>query len=127
MAKRLSLKVGLFLLAMTGIVMAQAFNVYIGSLPGVTLPFGPTDAVYVLQTPCINTTCTSKQATAYSLLGAGQGYPIAGLPACSATTNIGLRAYVTNGAASPTYQSAVGATGAATNPVFCNGTGWIYD
>ncbi len=53
-------------------------------------------------------------------------FAIASLPACNAGI-AGGRAIVNNGVASPTYQGAVSTTGAATQPVFCNGTGWIYD
>lgn len=53
------------------------------------------------------------------------GYTIAGLPACGAGQT-GARAHVTNGVASPTFLAAVSATGAATDPVFCNGAAWVY-
>ncbi len=51
---------------------------------------------------------------------------IAALPACTVGFT-GARATVSNGVATPTYQGAVSTTGAATQPVFCNGSGWVYD
>jgi len=53
-------------------------------------------------------------------------YTIANLPSCTAGTNAGLLAMVTNGVASPTYNSAVSTTGTTNNLVFCNGSGWTY-
>lgn len=53
-------------------------------------------------------------------------YTIGTLPTCNAGAS-GAHATVTNGIASPTYQQAVSATGAATQPVFCSGSAWIYD
>jgi hypothetical protein len=50
---------------------------------------------------------------------------IASLPAC-ATGTAGLYATVNNGVSSPTYMGAVSTTGTTTDPVFCNGTGWVY-
>lgn len=127
MAKRLFLDALLIVLGLTVYAIAQSFNVYVGGLPAASLPSVSTDALYVLQTPCVNTTCTSKQVPAFALLGAGQGYLIGGLPTCNGSTNVGLRVYVTNGVASPTFASAVGATGTVTDPVFCAGSGgWVY-
>jgi hypothetical protein len=51
---------------------------------------------------------------------------IANLPACSSGTNAGLLMMITNGVASPTYNSAVSTTGSTNNLVFCNGSGWTY-
>lgn len=61
---------------------------------------------------------------------------IAALPTCAAANAItagtmsavkaGTYAVVSNGVASPTYNGAVSTTGAATDPVFCNGSGWVY-
>jgi len=53
------------------------------------------------------------------------GYPIANLPTCS-TSNVGLRAHVTNGQAAPPFLGVVSTTGTTTAPVFCNGTAWVY-
>jgi len=52
-------------------------------------------------------------------------YTIANLPTCSAATNL-AKAYVTNGVASPAFLGAVSTTGAALQPVGCNGTAWVY-
>jgi len=53
-------------------------------------------------------------------------FTIASLPSASAGL-AGARAIITNGIASPTYQQAVSATGTTVQPVFCNGSSWIYD
>ena len=51
------------------------------------------------------------------------GYTIAGLPGSPVT---GMRAYVTNGVASPAFLSSVSTTGSTVAPVFYNGSGWVY-
>ena len=51
---------------------------------------------------------------------------IASLPTCNAGL-AGARMAVNNGVASPTFQAVVSTTGAATQPVFCNGANWIYN
>jgi hypothetical protein len=53
-------------------------------------------------------------------------FTIAALPTCTAGSNAGLLAMITNGVASPTYNSAVSTTGSTNNLVFCNGAGWFY-
>jgi hypothetical protein len=52
-------------------------------------------------------------------------YTIATLPAASAALK-GARAYVTNGATSPTYLGALGTAASTICPVFCNGSAWVY-
>ena len=54
------------------------------------------------------------------------GYTIAGLPSCTSSLK-GAHAFVTNAQTTPTYLGAVSSTGAVTAPVFCNGSGWVYD
>jgi hypothetical protein len=53
------------------------------------------------------------------------GHTIAALPACVAL-NTGAFDYVTNGVASPTYYATVSTTGSTADPVFCNGSNWVY-
>ncbi len=53
-------------------------------------------------------------------------FTIASLPPAG-TGMAGARATITDGIASPTYRQAVSATGATVQPVFCNGSGWVYD
>lgn len=62
--------------------------------------------------------------TGASVLGTST-YIISGLPTCN-SGSVGQRAYVTNGATSPTFLGTVSSTGAVTAPVFCNGTAWVY-
>lgn len=52
---------------------------------------------------------------------------IASLPTCNGSTNIGVHATVNNGVAGPTYMATVSTTGVVTDPVYCNGTNWVYD
>ena len=56
-----------------------------------------------------------------------QAFTIANLPTCGSIAPAGSMAYVTNGVASPTFMGSVSTTGSATDPVFCNGSGWVYD
>ena len=53
-------------------------------------------------------------------------YTISGLPTCSGSVNQGAFAAVSNGVASPTYLAAPSTTGSTYEPVFCNGTAWVY-
>jgi hypothetical protein len=53
------------------------------------------------------------------------GHTIAGLPTCNSGM-AGQFDFVTNGVASPTYMGTVSTTGAANDPVFCNGSAWVY-
>lgn len=64
------------------------------------------------------------QSTATTFMQTG-GVAIASLPACNAGAT-GEFQYVTNGVASPTYLAAVSTTGTATDPVWCNGSAWVY-
>jgi hypothetical protein len=49
------------------------------------------------------------------------------LPACNTNTR-GLRTHVLNGVSSPTYMAAVGSTtGSSDDPVYCNGSVWVYN
>ena len=72
----------------------------------------------------------AQQSTPTQPMGPGlilrPAFAIAGLPTCNSST-AGANAYVTNGVASPTFMGAVSTTGAATDPVFCTGSGWVYD
>jgi hypothetical protein len=52
---------------------------------------------------------------------------IAALPACNSGANVGVRLTVSNGITSPTYQQTVSSTGTVSQPVYCNGTNWVYD
>lgn len=70
--------------------------------------------------PAAGTTSTFMQ------VGLLSSYTISGLPTCS-SANEGLRVFVTNGATSPTYLASVSTTGAVVVPVFCNGSGWVYN
>ena len=54
------------------------------------------------------------------------GYTIANLPTCASAIQ-GMRTYVTNGVASPTYYATVSTTGSSTVPVFCTGSTWVYN
>lgn len=54
-----------------------------------------------------------------------QSVAIASLPTCN-TGVAGTYNTVNNGVASPTYMAVVSATGSATDPVFCNGSNWVY-
>lgn len=60
--------------------------------------------------------------TVGALLGLN-GYAIASLPTPAAA---GALAYVTNGVASPTYNSTVSTTGSSVQLVFYNGSNWTY-
>lgn len=53
------------------------------------------------------------------------GTTIASLPTCNSGTE-GAKMYVTNGVASPTFGGSVSTTGSTVDPVFCNGSGWVY-
>jgi hypothetical protein len=53
-------------------------------------------------------------------------YTITGLPTCSSSVNQGTFASVSNGVATPTYLATPSTTGSAYQPVYCNGTGWVY-
>ena len=70
--------------------------------------------------PAAGTTSTFMQ------VGLLSSYTIATLPTCS-SSNEGLRVFVTNGATSPTYLASVSTTGTVVVPVFCNGSGWVYN
>lgn len=52
---------------------------------------------------------------------------IGSLPSCNSGANVGVRLTVNNGITSPTYQQTVSSTGSVTQPVYCNGTNWVYD
>jgi parallel beta-helix repeat protein len=56
----------------------------------------------------------------------GQALVISSLPTCN-SGEAGVRYTVSNGVASPTYQGTVSTTGATTQPVYCNGSSWVYD
>ena len=62
--------------------------------------------------------------TSGGTIGTG-AYTISGLPTCNSGA-AGLFAYVTNGVASPTYYGTVSTTGTTNDPVFCNGSNWVY-
>jgi hypothetical protein len=74
------------------------------------------------------TTGTGSPSSSKTLLagtaGTG-GHTIAGLPTCNSGM-AGQFDFVTNGVASPTYMGTVSTTGAANDPVFCNGSAWVY-
>jgi hypothetical protein len=53
-------------------------------------------------------------------------FTISGLPTCNSGA-AGTRAYVTNGVASPTFFGTVSTTGSSDDPVYCTGSGWVYD
>jgi len=55
-----------------------------------------------------------------------KAYAISSLPTCSGSVNQGTFAAVNNGVASPTYLATPSTTGSSYQPVFCNGTGWVY-
>ena len=74
--------------------------------------------------------CTIGESAASSVItikGRAQltGYAIASLPTCNSAA-AGSLAYVSDGVASPAYNAAVSATGAANQLVFCNGSTWTY-
>ena len=69
-------------------------------------------------------TPSTSQATLAGSVGTG-GFTIASLPTCNSGL-AGQFAYVTNGVAAPSYMGAVSTTGSANDPVFCNGSGWVY-
>ena len=69
---------------------------------------------------------TSSRATVSQIAAASQGsvYTIATLPAAS--SNSGIRAFVSNGAAIPVFGGLVSATGTVFAPVYSDGTAWRY-
>lgn len=79
----------------------------------------------------IQTAGTAKAPVKFpETIGEQQGYSdvpilISGLGSCAAG-NAGTHRTVSNGISSPTYGATVGTTGTITDPVFCNGSNWVY-
>lgn len=57
--------------------------------------------------------------------GAAPTYTIATLPS-GAKAKLGMRAIVSNGAASPVFLGALGTPATTKAPVWYNGTAWVY-
>ena len=100
-------------------------NVVIGSYTGAAAPISATGSNFIVLSDGAGNVRQTIDASGHAIFAATvrtSGYTIATLPAGV----VGMRAYVTNGQASPTYLLAVTATGTVTAPVFYNGTAWVY-
>lgn len=100
-------------------------NVVIGSYTGAAAPISATGSNFIVLSDGAGIVRQTIDASGHAIFAATvrtSGYTIATLPAGV----VGMRAYVTNGQATPTYLLAVTATGTVTAPVFYNGTAWVY-
>lgn len=97
-------------------------------LPPSLLTFGANGTVTPTVGHCLNILAMGSAGVTSTDAGTPcflPGTTIAALPTCNSAAQ-GLRSYVTNGQATPTYLGAVSTTGTVVAPVFCNGTGWVY-
>ena len=118
--KKTILALAALLLSAPSFVLAQTSTLPISALPAASTPLTGQESV-----PCVQSGATRGCYTAAIASIVPAAVAIAALPACS--TVPGARLAINNGIASPTYHQAVSATGTAMQPVFCNGTSWLYD
>ena len=88
-------------------------NSYVGNVDSNMVSYFGSASIAIAQTGAFNYEALTPVA-------------ISGLATCNSGFS-GNFAVVSNGITSPTYHQAVSSTGSTAQPVFCNGSAWVYD